>query len=123
MKLFGLNRRRSETLLLAIGQLVLIAYVFQIAAFDHWVIDHSAVNVANVSGIAGTSAHSTDHADHCHGAASSCADSSGGFAHFSADQALRLPASNPSLVTLADPTTLQPREAFLGALPQPPRAA
>ena len=118
MRLFGLNRSRSETLLLAIGQLVLIAYVFQVAAFDHWHTD-----VSNVTGVVDSSAHAALHADHCHGAASGCADSGGGFAHFSPDQQLRLPAATPSLVLPTDARTLVPEDALVAALPEPPRSS
>ena len=59
MQLFGLNKRRSNSLLLAIGQLILIAYVFQVAALDHWHTDPGA----DVMGLAGTSAHADLHAD------------------------------------------------------------
>jgi hypothetical protein len=118
MHLLGLNRRRSETLLLAIGQLILIAYVFQVAAFDHW-HTHPTTDVA---GVAGSSAHAADHSEHCHGAASSCADSGGGFAQFSADQAVRLPSSTPSLVLSTDAGILTPPGASITTLTEPPRA-
>ena len=118
MQLFGLNRRRSHTLLLAIGQLVLIAYVFQVAAFDHWQVDPST----DVTGVEGTSAHAALHADHCHGGPSSCAESGGGFAQFSADQVIRLPSANPSLVLDASSASSTPIEASIRITPEPPRA-
>jgi hypothetical protein len=119
MHLFGLNRRRSETFLLAIGQLVLIAYIFQFAAFDHWHTNPAT----DVTGVVGSSAHSTLHSDHCHGAASSCADAGGGFAQVSADQTVRLPTSTPSLVLDTDAGTSAPQDALIAAPTEPPRAA
>lgn len=117
MSLLGLNRRRSENLLLAIGQLVLIAYIFQVAALDHWHTD-----VADVSGVPYSSAHSALHDNHCHGAPSSCADAGGGFAQFSAEPAVRLPSSKPSLVLDTDSSTQSPQDVSLSLPPEPPRA-
>ena len=117
MQLFGLNKRRSNSLLLAIGQLILIAYVFQVAALDHWHTDPGA----DVMGLAGTSAHADLHADHCHGGPSSCADAGSGFAQFSADQAVHLPSSTPSLILEADSRVSSPRQAPIAVSPEPPR--
>jgi hypothetical protein len=117
MYLFGLNRHRSETLLLAIGQLILIAYVFQVAALDHWHTDPGT----DVTGVIGSSAHAAVHSDHCHGAPSSCAEAGGGFAQFSADQFIRLPSSTPSLVIVADSPAIAPAEALLDLPSEPPR--
>jgi len=118
MQLFGLNKRRSQTLLLAIGQLVLIAYVFQVAAFDHWHAD----SLNDITGVDGTSAHAALHADHCHGGPSSCAESGGGFAQLSAGHVIRLPSADPSLILEADPASPTPIEASIGSTPEPPRA-
>lgn len=118
MRLFGLNRHRSETLLLAIGQLILIAYVFQVAALDHW-----ATNPADIAGIPDSSAHSALHSGHCHGAPSSCAEAGGGFAQFSADQYMRLPSSVPSLAVGLDDGLKLPEDTFIDTIPEPPRAA
>ena len=124
MQMFRLNRRRSERLLLIIGQLVLIAYVFQVGAFDHWGGSHaSEAGGLNVTGIPGTSVHSTVHDDHCHAGPGSCADAGGGYAQFSPDQTIRLPAGNPLLVVNARSVVLEPREAVLSMIPQPPKAA
>jgi hypothetical protein len=119
MHLFGLNRRRSETLLLAIGQLILIAYVFQVAALDHWHTDPGA----DVTGVVGSSAHAAVHSDHCHGAPSSCAETGGGFAQFAAGQLIRLPASTPRLEVVADTPAISPAEALVDLPLEPPRAA
>ena len=119
MQLFGLNRHRSESLLLIVGQLVLIAYVFQVAAFDHWHVD-----VGNdVAGIAGSSAHAAVHSDHCHGAASACADAGGGFAHVAPNQVIRLPSELPSLMLATQVRVHNPPEAFIAPRPEPPRSA
>ena len=118
MNLFGFSRRRSETLLLAIGQLILIAYVFQIAALDHW-----GTNVSEVAGVVGSSEHAAAHDAHCHGAPSSCADAGGGFAQFSPDQELRLPVSTPSLVLETDAGSFIPEDALVAILPEPPRTS
>ena len=124
MQLFRINRRRSETLLLVIGQLILIAYIFQVGAFDHWGGGHAAgPDGLNVTGIAGTSAHSTLHTEHCHGGPAGCADAGGGFAQLAADAALRLPSSRPSLALVAERTGSSPLDALVSALSEPPRAA
>jgi hypothetical protein len=122
MQLFRFNRRRSETLLLMIGQLVLIAYVFQVGAFDHWGGSHTAgADGFNVTGIAGTSAHRTVHDDHCHGGPAGCADAGAGFAQLAADAAVRLPSSAPSLALVAERTGTSPVEALISVLSEPPR--
>lgn len=117
MNLFGLNRRRSDTLLLAFGQLILIGYLFQIVAFDHWHSDPS-----QAAGVIDSATHAA-HEDHCHGAPSSCADAGAGFAQFSSDQTPRLPSSAPSLVLLMDARTAMPPDVSLASLTEPPRAA
>jgi hypothetical protein len=119
MHLFGLNRRRSETLLLAIGQLVLIAYVFQVAALDHWHTNPAS----DVMGVVGSSAHEAVHTAHCHGAPSSCADAGSGFAQISANQVAQLPSSTPPLALTADSTVVAPQEAVIEHQPEPPRRA
>ena len=119
MRLFGLNRRRSETLLLAIGQLILIAYVFQVAALDHWHADPAT----DVTGVVGSSVHATVHGEHCHGGPASCADAGGGFAQFSADQIVRLPSSTPRLVITIDTRTAASDEALFDLPSEPPRTA
>jgi hypothetical protein len=118
MSLFGLNRRRSEALLLMIGQLVLIAYVFQVAAFDHWNID-----VSHVAGIPDSSAHTALHDQHCHGDLSSCTGSGGGFAVFSADNIVRLPEVPPMLAIDTEAILLAPVTASPLTPTEPPRIA
>jgi hypothetical protein len=115
---FGLNRRHSETLLLMVGQLVLIAYIFQVAALDHW-----TTNLADVSGVVGTSQHTTLHHDHCHGDAGSCADSGTAYAQISVYQMASLPSSRPSFAIETDLSTALPKDAFVASLPHPPRQA
>ena len=106
MRLFGLNRRHSRTVLLALGQLILIAYIFQVAAFDHWQ-GHGGLDV---TGVVGTSEHAALHVDHCHGTPASCADAAAGFAHLSQDDAFASPLQAPSLdfgIDLSVPIPLQ----------------
>jgi hypothetical protein len=63
----SLNRRQRR--FIAIGaHLVVLAFVFQIFAFDHW---HN--HGLGVEGIPGTSSH----AAHCHGGSAGCADAGG----------------------------------------------
>jgi hypothetical protein len=117
--LFGLNRRQSETLLLVVGQLVLLAFVFQVLAIDHW--HHT--DITDVTGVVDTSGHEVSHADHCHGALASCAEAVDGFAQVSAYQIVRLPRANPSLVLETDSGMTLPEDAFIAVTPKPPRAA
>jgi hypothetical protein len=58
---------RTRFLILWCARLVLLAYVFQTAAFEHWKPDP-----AHVYGFEGSSLH----AFHCHSERASCADSS-----------------------------------------------
>ena len=115
MHIAGLNRRRSRTLLLAIGQLVLLAYVFQMGAFDHWAVSPGHTHL--------TTAGSATHAEHCHGDAAGCADASGGFATMTPDAFVRLPQP-PSLVAIeAEPIAMTPLNAFVPTPSEPPRAS
>ena len=115
MHLFGLNRRRSENLLLIIGQLVLIAYVFQVAAVDHWHVDPGH----DVTGIPGTS----EHAVHCHGDPSGCADAGTGAVNFASDQTIKLPSQSPVHGFATDLSTSSAYDAYIAAIPDPPKAA
>lgn len=117
MSLFGLNRRRSETLLLVIGQLVLIAYVFQVAAFDHW-----NPATAHAAGTPESSAHAL-HEHHCHGDVSSCTGSGSGLAVFSPADSVRLPQVPPLLALDTDAGSLVPIAAPPVTLSEPPRIA
>jgi hypothetical protein len=65
--------RKGHTFFVAIAQLALVAYLFQVAAFDHWQVDPSH----DVSGVAGSQEH-VIHDNHCHGSGGSCADGAGG---------------------------------------------
>jgi hypothetical protein len=106
-----------------VGQLVLIAYIFQIGAFDHWVGSHG-VDLAHyaVEGVPGSSEH-VIHDSHCHGDVSSCADAGAGFTVFAANQNIHLPPSMPSLAVTADFATTAPQEVHVGTLLDPPRLA
>ena len=115
MHLFGLNRRRSENLLLILGQLVLIAYVFQVAAVDHWHVDPGH----DVTGIPGTS----QHAVHCHGDSSGCADSGTGATNFASDQTIKLPSQSPPHRFAMDLGASSDYFAYIAAIPEPPQAA
>jgi hypothetical protein len=119
MRLFGLNRRRSNTLLLLVAQLVLIAYVFQVAAFDHWDVDVGE----DVAGVADSSAHAAVHGNHCHGSPASCAEAGGGFAQVDPGEAFRLPAQRPTagFEILLEIGT--PFQAYVAAIAEPPRAS
>jgi hypothetical protein len=119
MRLFGLNRRRSSTLLLAISQLVLIAYVFQVAAIEHW---HSHMDL-NVEGVVGSSAHVRLHEEHCHGALASCADATAGFALDIGAAAFRTPDERPSLALAVIWSGATPEDLTSTPLTEPPQAA
>lgn len=111
----GLNRRRSRTAFLALAQLVLIAYVFQMAAFDHWHVDpgHDVIGVAE----------SAAHEAHCHGNAAGCADAGAGFVTMTRDSVDRLPLPpQPVVFDAFDPTTT-PDSAYVPTPTEPPRAA
>jgi hypothetical protein len=123
MHLFGLSRRRSETLLLVLGQLILIAYVFQVGAFDHWGGAPLDAAAFSVSGVEGTDAHTRVHGEHCHGTPSGCADAGPGFTQLSPGGTIQLPAPNPTLALETDSSVVELREALLTAIPEPPRTA
>jgi hypothetical protein len=119
MRLFGFNRRRSNTLLLLVGQLVLIAYVFQVAAFDHWDVDVGK----DVAGIADSAAHAAVHNNHCHGGPASCAEAGGGFAQVDPGDAFRLPAQRPIVSLPANLEAGAFTQAYVATIAEPPRAS
>jgi hypothetical protein len=87
--------RRGHTFFVTIAQLALVAYLFQVMAFDHWQVDPSH----NVAGVEGSQAH-VIHDNHCHGSNNSCADGAGsGSAYVKFAEAVSLPAP-PSLRAL-----------------------
>jgi len=111
--------RRGHTFFVTIAELALVAYLFQVMAFDHWQIDPSH----NVSGVEGSQAH-VIHDNHCHGAGSSCADGTGGgsgYVKFA--EAVSLPVQ-PSLRALdvRDEAPLLANSIFETLTP-PPQAA
>ena len=80
--------RRGHTFFVTIAQLALVAYLFQVMAFDHWQVDPSHT----VAGVEGSQAH-VIHDNHCHGADSSCADGAGGgSAYVKFAEAVSMPA-------------------------------
>ena len=85
--------RKGHTFFITIAQLALVAYLFQIAAFDHWRVDPSH----DVTGVTGTQNH-VIHDNHCHGGTGSCADGAGGsMAYVKFAEVVTLPQP-PSLV-------------------------
>jgi hypothetical protein len=115
MRFPGLSRKRSSTLVLLLGQLVLIAYVFQVGAFDHWYHDVSHADMTPIERAV--------HAAHCHGDSAGCADSGGGIAVLQPGDVVRLPAP-PSLFSVNTlPPFAIPTDAPARLLPQPPRQA
>ena len=77
--------RKGHTFFIAIAQLALVAYLFQIAAFDHWRVDPSH----DITGVTGSQEH-VIHSDHCHGDGGSCADA-GGSAYVKFAEVISLP--------------------------------
>jgi hypothetical protein len=111
--------RRGHTFFVTIAQLALVAYLFQVMAFDHWQVDPSHA----VSGVEGSQAH-VIHDNHCHGADSSCADGAGGAsAYVKFAEAVSLPAQ-PSLRAL-DVSHKSPAlaDGVYETLTPPPQAA
>jgi hypothetical protein len=113
MKLHGVSRRNRRYLLI-VAQLVLAAYMFQLAAIDHWHEDPT-----HVVGVEG----SPPHVLHCHGESSHCSDSSGGFATFARAEAVSLPTPPAPRLVGADHLAGTPSEAPVITLSEPPKAA
>jgi len=103
---------RQRSLLLWCARLALLAYVFQLAAVDHWRAD-----VHDVVGIEGSAAHSA----HCHGGPDGCSDGGGGFA-VALESPPPVPA--PPLPLLSSLPSVQPslNGAFIAAPDEPPRS-
>jgi hypothetical protein len=112
-------RRRGNTFFVTIAQLALVAYLFQVIAFDHWQVGPSHT----VAGVEGSQAH-VIHDNHCHGTDSSCADGAGGAsAYVKFADAVSLPAQ-PSLraLELSHEAPALANSAFETLTP-PPQAA
>ena len=111
--------RRGHTLFVTIAQLALMAYLFQVAAFDHWQVDPAH----GVTGVSGSQEH-VIHENHCHGASGSCADGGGGagaYVKFAEVATLPLPSFRPA----QELATMSPSLAgtVLETLSPPPQAA
>ena len=111
--------RRGHTFFVTIAQLAVVAYLFQVMAFDHWQVDPSH----NVSGVEGSHAHVV-HDNHCHGAGSSCADGAGGSSGYvKFAEAVSMPAQ-PSLWGFDLGDEIRPLTGSLfSTLTPPPQAA
>ena len=111
--------RRGHTFFVTIAQLALVAYLFQVMAFDHWQVDPSH----NVSGVEGSQAH-VIHDNHCHGTDSSCADGTGGgSAYVKFAEAVSLPAQpSPRALDVSHGAPALAGSVFETLTP-PPRAA
>lgn len=115
MKQRHLYDRRTRLLLAWAARALVLAYIFQIGAFDH----HGGIDPAELVGVPNTSFHA--HAAHCHGDVSGCADSTS-LASTMVEQPLTVPA--PSVHAFAlEPGRVAPAEAAVATLHQPPRAA
>jgi hypothetical protein len=115
MKFPGLDPRRSRALFLMLGQLVLVAYLFQVAAFDHWRVDPGR-DIAGVTG-------SDSHVSHCHGDAASCADAAGTIVSLAQEAVARLPVDLASLALESPASEPAPQSTILQPQSKPPRAA
>ena len=111
--------RKGHTFFVAIAQLALVAYLFQIAAFDHWHVDPSH----DVTGLTGSQEH-VIHDNHCHGGSGSCADGAGGgMAYVKFAEAVFLPEP-PSVIVRSASTELPSLSATpFETMTPPPQAA
>lgn len=110
--------RRGHTFFVTVAQLALVAYLFQVAAFDHWQIDPSH----NVTGVEGSQTH-VIHDNHCHGSGGSCADGAAASAYVKFAEAVSLPVQ-PALRGLALPVESPALTAsFFETLTPPPQPA
>jgi hypothetical protein len=103
--------RRSRPFVVWFAQLALVAYLFQLAAIDHWQAD-----IHHIVGVEGSAAH----VQHCHGGGD-CSDASG--------SVTSLPGS---LFTMVPPEPVRsqhtsldasPPDAFIASFTTPPRTA
>lgn len=96
-----------------LARLVLLAYVFQVAAVDHWHVDP-----ADVTGVEGTSRHVA----HCHGDTAGCSDAASALVGTLSGESLT-PLPPRSLFGEVPRESASYVEAVLLAPDQPPRAA
>ena len=111
MRATGFNRR-TRNFLLTVAQLALVAYLFQVAAIDHWRVDAS-----HVRGVEGT-AH---HVAHCHGV-SACAEHGGSGTTAVLPVAL-VPMPPPPVLEQTASKQITPADTFIATPHLPPRAA
>jgi hypothetical protein len=103
---------RTRNFLLTFAQLALVAYMFQVAAVDHWRVDAS-----HVVGVEGTS----QHVAHCHGV-STCAEHGGSGTTAPAPVTL-IPLAPPAVIERAALAEPSPTDTFVVTPHLPPRAA
>jgi hypothetical protein len=103
--------RRQRLLIQVAAHLVILAYIFQIGAFEHW---HS-----DVPDMVGSAA--SDHAMHCHGNASGCSDSVDPQITATLEGYL-LPAPPEARNTPVRFSEPVPDSAFIPGIDHPPRA-
>jgi hypothetical protein len=106
-----LYSRRIRFFLTWAARLIVVAYVFQLAALDHRHADTS-----HVRGVEGTS----QHVMHCHGAAAGCADGAGAVVAI-AEVTLTPAAPQPALYDFVA-ASLAPSDVLLPVETQPPQA-
>jgi hypothetical protein len=105
------SSKRIRQLILWPARLALLAYLFQLSAFDHW---HATPG--NIMGVSGSS----DHVAHCHGASGSCAGEASAVASVDDVALTPLPPALLFIETPVEPAVLT--SAFVGTPTQPPRA-
>ncbi len=105
----NMTRRRRTAAIYLLAHLVVLAYVFQFMAFDHWVAPPSVEAVSH------------SHADHCHGAAPGCAGvaDTGSSLHVTLAPAIP-PASQPGMLDLA---VISPEGETPALTTPPPRSS
>ena|SRR6187431_560359 len=110
--------RKGHTFFIAIAQLALVAYLFQVAAFDHWRVDPSH----DITGVFGSQEH-VIHDNHCHGGGGSCADAGGGSAYVKFAEVVTLP--EPPTLSVHAVSTNAPAltGSLFETLTPPPRTA
>jgi hypothetical protein len=111
MTCFSLSRR-TRRFLLWTARLVLVAYIVQLSAFDHW---HSHFD--NLIGIEGSSAH----VQHCHGAGDCSTTSDPGLSANAGPTTLPAPSGVLFGLNVTSQTT--PEAAFISPPSEPPQAA
>jgi hypothetical protein len=103
--------RRSRLFVLWFAQLALVAYLFQLAAIDHWQAD-----VNHVVGVEG----SASHVQHCHGGGD-CSEASGSVTSLPAPLLTTIPPE--PVRTHQTSVDDSPRDAFIASFTTPPRTA